>query len=118
MSIIFQILNALLCGGMAAIDADRIADGKKINHWVNGLIHCAIAAGAWYVFDWKIGIAILFESKTVFDTVLNLFRDLPIDYVSEKPASKLDQAEKFVFGKNFILAKSIYLIISVILNFI
>jgi hypothetical protein len=118
MSIIYQILNALLCGGMAAIDADRIESGKKINHWVNGLVHIAVSTGAFFVFDWKIALAILFQSRVVFDVALNLFRGLPIDYISAKPASLIDRMEKKVFGSNGILPKIIYLTISIILNFI
>ena len=119
MIIIYQILNAIICGGMAAIDADRIANSQKVNHFLNGCIHFAIAIGAGFIFDWKIGVAILFESKIAFDIALNIFRDdKPIDYTPSKPDSMLDKLENKIFGKNFFLAKGIYLIISVILNFI
>jgi len=118
MSVIYQILNALICGGMACIDADRIYAGKKINHWVNGLIHIAIAAGAFFVFDWKISLAILFQSRVVFDVALNLFRGLGIGYVSIKPASVIDRMEKKLFGSDGVTPKIVYLFTSVILNFI
>ena len=94
MSIIFQILNALLCGAMAAIDADKIERGKSVNHFLNGCIHITFASTALFLFDWKIALAILFQSRVVFDVVLNLFRELPIGYVSPKPTSVVDKFEK------------------------
>jgi hypothetical protein len=116
LSIIYQILNGLICGAMACLDAEKISEGKKVNHFLNGFIHLAVALVAVYIFDWKIGLAILFQSRVIFDVSLNLFRGLGIDYVSLNPASLVDRFEKKIFGTDGITPKIVYLFISIILN--
>lgn len=101
---------------MAKMDAKTISEGRAVKHWLNALIHITASLFAWIAFGWQIGLAILFISRVTFDIALNLFRKLPIDYVSSKPASVIDQLEKKVFGKNGILPKIVYLIIAIVLN--
>ena len=116
MSIIYQILNALLCIGMAYFDAETIADHKYPNHFRNGCIHIAIVLLAGFIFNWWIAAAILFESKLVFDMALNKFRNFSLFRVSPKPTAITDRAEKWLFGLDGITPKIIYLLISFVFN--
>lgn len=116
--IILQISYALFCVALAKVNADMIEDGKKIKHFWNGLWHVITAIVGTIFWGWLVGIIILCEARVVFDTALNLFRGLPLDYVSIKPASIIDKAEKLIFGMNGILPKLLYLLIAGFLNFI
>lgn len=55
---------------------------KSPKHFWNGLLHCVAAGIAFWLAGWKAGVAVLFIARLVFDTALNLFRSLPVDYVS------------------------------------
>jgi hypothetical protein len=116
MSIIYQILNAILCIILAKRDANIITEGKYPNHFLNGCIHIAVAFGAGFIFNWWIAIAILFETKTVFDMALNKFRNFSLFRVSPKPTAITDRAEKWLFNTDGITPKIIYLLISFVAN--
>ena len=92
-----------------------IAEGRRIYHALNGLLHISVAAGVWYLAGWQAGIAVLFIARVVFDSALNLMRDLPIDYVSPNPKSKVDQFEKWLFRGNGLIPKIVYLIAIILL---
>lgn len=113
-----QIGYCVFCVVLAAANADMIGDGKKINHFWNGLWHFIAATLGTIFWGWMVGVIILCEARVVFDSSLNLMRGLPIDYVSIKPASIVDKVEKRIFGMNGILPKLMYLLIAGILNFI
>ena len=95
-------------------NANRIDKDKTIKHWLNGLAHLSMA-GILYFVDWKLSLALLCLVRVTFDISLNLFRGLPINYVSPKPASFIDKIEKQIFGLNGYTPKIVYLIIAVCL---
>jgi len=97
----------------AWLDAKRIKDGKRIYHGVNGAITLACAGLVFWLADWKAALALLFITRVFFDTALNYFRGLPLDYVSLNPKSIVDRLEKKVFGLNGWTPKIIYLFIIV-----
>lgn len=114
----FQVLYALFCIAFAGLNAYLINKGKRIYHAVNGAIHTAAIAFGFIVFNWQTAVAILFISRLFFDWSLNLWRGLPLGYVSLAPKSIIDRLEKKAFGLNGILPKIIYLAIIIALNFI
>lgn len=67
---------------LAWYNAVLIRKGKRIYHFWNGVLHCAVAVGVWLLDDWKSGIAVLPITNLVFNTALNLLRGLPVDYTS------------------------------------
>ncbi len=91
---LFCILIALayipVCVAFAWLNAKWIKEGKRIKHGWNGLLHCSVAClvgwatwkynlkGEW----WAVGLSVLLIARAVFDTSLNLFRQLPVDYYS------------------------------------
>ena len=114
--IAYELLYIAFCLILANINAHLIKDGKKIYHWANGLLHLTSAFIFSLLYWWPGAIIILCNSRLFFDLLLNIFRGLPIDYVPVKPKSWIDKAEKWIFGKNGILPKVIYLIVSISLN--
>jgi hypothetical protein len=82
---------------------------------MNGIIHLAAAAGAYFLFGWKGVVVILLVTRVVFDVSLNLMRGLPIDYVSKSPKSIVDKIEKWVFSGNGMIPKIIYLLLIIII---
>ena len=104
------------CVAFAWLNAKWITDGKQIRHGWNGLLHLAVAVSIGY-FNLRAGIAVLFIARVFFDWSLNLFRGLPLGYVSLNPKSIVDKIEKAIFKLDGITPKIIYLLISVILLF-
>lgn len=92
-------------------NSDRIKQDKPIKHWLNGLLHILAAFTAFYFEGWQIAAAVLLSVRIVFNTALNLFRGLSIDYVSPKPKSVVDKVEKKLFGNNGWLPLIIYSIL-------
>lgn len=109
------LLYIPFCVFFAWLNAKWIADGKRIYHGINGAIHLIVAVLVGYFFGWRAGVAILFITRVFFDWGLNLFRGLPLGYVSLNPKSIVDRVEKALFKLNGILPKVIYLVIIVIL---
>jgi len=56
------------------------------------------------------------EGRVAFDWMLNIFRKLPLDYVSKSPKAITDRIEKWIFGDDGFLPKAIYILISIIIN--
>ena len=112
---IWLLLYAIACIGLAAYNNDLIRDGKRIYHAINGAIHLTAAILIGYFTNWQYGLAVLFIARLVFDTSLNLFRGLGIGYVSPKPKSIVDRIEKWAFKNNGIVPKILYAFIIVIL---
>jgi hypothetical protein len=112
---IWLLLYAIACIGLAAFNADLIRDGKRIYHFWNGAIHLTAAILIGYFTNWQYGLAVLFIARLFFDVSLNLMRGLSIDYVSPKPKSIVDRVEKWVFKNNGIIPKILYAFIIVIL---
>jgi|SRR3990167_788485 len=116
--ILFEIVYIVFCIALASVNAIYIKDGKRIYHGINGALHLIAAAGCGYLFGWWTSAVILCNTRAVFDTLLNLFRGLPFDYVPSKPKSVIDKIEKCIFGNNGILPKVIYTTISITLNIV
>lgn len=114
--IVFELLYAIFCIGFAYLNAHLIKKGKRIYHALNGAIHIAAAAAGLYFFDWQTGIAILFVSRLVFDTALNLMRGKAIDYTSPSPKSIVDKIEQKIFKRDGVTPKLIYILLIVVLN--
>lgn len=109
------LLYAVFCVGLAYLNATLIRKGVKISHAYNGAIHITAAVLCWYFLGWKVGVAILLTARLVFDTALNLMRGLPLAYVPLKPASKVDQFEKWISAGHIMAAKIVYLILIICL---
>ncbi len=116
--IIPQIIYATLCVLFAYFNSEWIKADKPINHKLNGEIHLA----AWIIcsvfFDWRLIFVLPFIGKTFFDLSLNLFRRLPLSYLSfpSQTSSKLDNLEYELFEGNGVKAKITYSLVIVICN--
>ena len=89
LSLVFIVINIIL----AFIDAQRIKKGKHIYHGVNGAIYGSLVLIA-YLFTHNIFsiFALLVLRIPVFNSALNLFRGLPINYTSKTTTSIIDRA--------------------------
>ena len=118
---IWLLLYTIPCIWFAKINADWTAKvdwtkGKRIKHFYNGLLHCAAAIGAWFIFrNWQAPLIILLLARLVFDTLYAVFMGHSIDYTTPTPRSLVDKLEQKVFGRNGVLPKIIYAFIIVIL---
>lgn len=116
--ILYELAYLVFVIWLAINNADRIELGKRIYHGLNGALHLAAAAGAWFVFGWEVAVALLLLVRATFDTALNLARGKAVDYVSQKPKSIVDKIERAVFGNNGILPKLIYVAAAITLDLI
>lgn len=104
---------------MAWHHSQLIADGKKIYHGLWGSYYIAFAVLVAFVGkSWLLLILSLPIRKVVFDLSLNLFRGLPLFYVSTKTTSLIDKAHNYLFGKNSEVYMAFYFIIIIALNFL
>ena len=94
---IYIIAYCLTCICLAADNADRIRNGKRIFHGLNGSLHAAAAGMVWYLSGLVDAISLLFAVRVVFDLSLNLFRGKGLFYTPLKPQSKVDQFENWLF---------------------
>lgn len=99
------------CILLAFLNAYLIKKGRRIYHAINGALHLLAASAIGYYYGWELGVATLFVVRVFFDWSLNIFRGLPLGYVSLKPKSIVDKIEKFIFKMNGILPKIIYIAI-------
>lgn len=109
------LLYIPFCIFYAWLNARWISRNRRIYHGLNGAIHIVAAAVVGWFVVWYHAITVLLIARVAFDWPLNLFRGLPLGYVSPKPKSIVDRAEKAVFGLNGILPKVIYIIAIIIL---
>lgn len=116
--IIYELIYGLFCIFFAGINNEWIQEGKRIKHGWNGLLHIAVASAGWIIWGWPVAVIILCNTRVIFDISLNLFRELPIDYVSPKPVSIVDRVEKWVFKGNGLLPKLVYLFVSAVCHVI
>lgn len=112
---IYPLLYIPFCIAFAYWNAILIKKGKRIYHALNGLLHLTVACLIGYFTHWEYGLATLCITRLFFDVALNLFRGLPIDYVSPKPKSIIDIAEKKIFGMDGFTPKVIYLVATIVL---
>lgn len=94
---IYILAYCLTCVCLAADNADRIKNGKRIFHALNGGLHLGAAAFVWYLSGVVDAICLLLAVRVVFDISLNLFRGKGVFYTPLKPASKVDQFENWLF---------------------
>lgn len=108
-----SLAYAVICIVMAWINAYYIKKGRRIYHGVNGAVHLVLWIAVAAIAGWRV-LVMPFIGRLVFDTSLNLFRGLKINYVSANPLSIVDRLEKAVFGLNGYAPKIIYIIIIII----
>lgn len=110
--IVFTIINI----SHAHWDAERIEKGKWIKHGINAAVYLCIVYVPYHFFNdwWLVGL-LLVNRLIAFNIALNLYRDLPFDYVPKKPAAITDKIAFFVFGKNGTLMYAVYLGIFILL---
>jgi hypothetical protein len=89
------------CVAFSYLNAYWIKRNKRIYHGLNGGLHLAIIISCAVFIQPVLALLMPFEGRVLFDWPLNLFRDLPIGYVSQKPDSVIDRMEKAVFEKLF-----------------
>ena len=119
MMYILEILLIAFNLVMAWHHSQLIADGKKIYHGLWGSYYIAFAVLVAFVGkSWVLMILSLPLRKVVFDLSLNLFRGLPLFYVSTKTTSLIDKAHNYIFGKNSEVYMAFYFIIIIALNFL
>ena len=98
---VFQIALVFTNIGMAWLHDKKIAKHKAIKHFVGGTIYFILSAGMPLLYFGRGGVtkpeftitAIFFlcaclQRKVLFDCALNLFRGLPLFYVSNEPRGK------------------------------
>lgn len=113
---IFILINTLNAGK----DAISVRNGKKIDHFVNGLIYFVFIFNFILIFKMGLVEAAIFaigcfcNRQLSFDIPLNLLRKLKWYYVSPDPESKIDKAEVFLFGHNGKLPVYLYACIFVV----
>lgn len=114
---IIEILIIAINVTMAWHHSNLIADEKKIYHGWWGLAYFVfVCFAAWLGKSWVL-LALSFPlRKVVFDLSLNLFRGLPLFYVSTKTTSLIDQLHNYIFGKKSEYYMFFYVVIIVILN--
>ena len=88
--VIFVITNISL----AFIDANKIKQGQKIYHGINGLIYFGLLLLVYIAIPSSnlltmLGLSLL--RIPVFNTSLNYFRGLPLTYLSNSTTSIIDQ---------------------------
>ena len=71
-------------------------DIKKAVHILNGCLHITAACLIGYYTKWNYGVSCLLFTRVVFDTALNIWRDLGVGYLSPAPDSWVDQKEKWI----------------------
>jgi hypothetical protein len=116
---IYEASYLLFCIALAYINYRVIAADLRVYHALNGVAHliCWIVCYLLTKNIWLV-LTLPFIGRLFFDTMLNLLRGLPVDYVPKNPKSIVDKTEKKVFGNNGILPKLIYLAIIIGLNFL
>ena len=121
---IYEVAYIILCVVLAYINYRVIIADKKVWHWLNGVVHLACwCTTYWFTKNWLLVAAMPFIGRLFFDTVLNLMRGLPLDYVSswvkkgDRRSSWLDRIEWKIFH-NGLLPKMVYLLIIAALNII
>jgi hypothetical protein len=95
--IAFIVLNI----AMAWYHARLIKEDKRIRHglWAAGYL---AAVGIFsLLFSWWYFPALVFLRGCVFSPALNLFRGLPIDYISASTTSIIDRLEYRAFGRSW-----------------
>ena len=113
----FEIFLAIVNIAMAAYHAKLFKQDKTVNHGLWGGAYLVVAAWlSLWIHSWWLFILSLFIRKVVFDLSLNLFRGLPLFYVSTETTSLIDKFHYKLFGKNSELYMAIYSLCIAIIN--
>ena len=114
---VFELILLLCNIAMAAYHAKLIKAEKKINHalWGAGYLAVAVWLSLW-IHSWTLFVLSLLIRKVVFDLSLNIFRGLPLFYVSAETSSLIDKIHYKIFGKKSEIYMGIYLLIICIIN--
>ena len=114
---IYELILLFVNVAMAAYHAKLIKQERKVQHglWGGGYflfagILCLLA------HSWWLALLAALVRKVAFDVSLNIFRGLPLFYVSAKPKSIIDRFHNWVFGKRSEIYIGIYLIFIVVIN--
>lgn len=119
--IVLELIYMVAAVMLAAIHAHLIKEGKVKAKWLHmgtGALHLIVAGLVGWFIWWGGFFCILCNTRIVFDTSLNKFRGLDLNYIPEKPNSWVDQGELHVFGRDYYTPRLIYLGVSVLLNLI
>jgi hypothetical protein len=102
---------------MAAYHAKLIKAGKPIKHGYWGGGYLLFVATCYFIgHSWQLVICQLLARKVFFDVGLNLFRGLPMFYVSTTTTSIIDKLHNRLFGKRSEIYLLIYLMILIMLS--
>lgn len=97
---IFILLYQIFSGGFLAWFnywiLKEFGDIGEDMHKINGGLHIIAACLIGFFCHWQLGVACLLFTRVVFDTALNIWRDLGLGYVSPNPDSWVDQKEKAI----------------------
>lgn len=105
-------LYIVFCIGFAYINYKVIKANKRVYHGLNGMLHLAVWIAVFFTMkSLLLTLSLPFVARVFFDTSLNLWRGLPLDYVPKNPKSRADKIEKEIFGNNGLLPKIIWLLI-------
>lgn len=117
MTYLYEIILLAINIAMAAYHSKLIKDGKRIRHGLWGGLYFILAGGfSLLSANFFLFIAACFLRKVFFDISLNLFRGLPIFYVSNSPKSIIDKLHYKLFGVNSEIYMTLYFIKIIFLN--
>ena len=94
MALINTLLILLFVGiniGLARYDAYRIKNNIRIRHAINALIYTGFILVFWKWLTITKILGLLLIRIPIFNTALNVFRDLPATYLSKSTTSIIDQ---------------------------
>lgn len=114
---ILEILIISINVTMAYHHSNLIEDGKKIYHgWWGFLYFIFLLLTAWIGKSYILFLLGFPIRKVFFDLSLNLFRGLPLFYVSTKTTSLIDRLHNYIFGKKSEYYMFFYAVIVIVLN--
>lgn len=113
-----ELAYILFCIWLADMNADRIGEDKRINHNLQGAIHLISGVVFSILFNWWMMAVVLLSARIFFTSALNLFRHLPVDYVTTRPKAITDKIEQRIFGRNGAAPLMIYVLCWLIVNII
>lgn len=115
MVLLAEVIYSLFCVLFAYLNYKLISKNKRIYHGLNGLVHVILIGISYLIFGWFSILVLPFVARVVFDTALNHFRGLPLNYLPTDPKSIIDKLERKIFK---ISPHWIYLLLIVVINII
>lgn len=114
--LLFDLLYIIGLATLAYLNALWIGENKKINHYLNGAIFLGLSVASGLIWWKPLIISSLCITRVFFDCFLNVFRRLPLNYISPNPESWIDKLEIKLFGREFYLVKLGYLSVALLLH--